>query len=164
EPQPASSQPDAAGRPRVRAWHLGLVSSGGAVIYFTMNSWIPPYNDALGHGDATALALTVLNAAQLPVSVALTFVAQRLAGGRWPCGAPGGLGSRALRGLPPPPLSGPPSGAGLLARRSVAVPVRGTPLPPLLAGPGAVARLTGAPRTINCGVAFVGPLLGGWLW
>ncbi|MFO7272213.1 MAG: MFS transporter [Sphaerobacter thermophilus] len=164
KPQPVAPQPDAAGRPRVRAWHLGLVSSGGAVIYFTMNSWIPPYNDALGHGDATALALTVLNAAQLPVSIALTFVAQRLAGERWPFITVGVVGISAIIGMTTTPLSWQPIWVGILGSSSVAVLVLGTALPPLLAGPGEVARLTGATLTINYGVAFVGPLFGGWLW
>ncbi|MBX5445899.1 CynX/NimT family MFS transporter [Sphaerobacter sp.] len=164
EPQLAVSSRSGAARPRVRAWHLGLVSSGGAVIYFTMNSWIPPYNEALGHGDVTALALTVLNGAQLPVSLALTLVAQRLAGERWPFITVGVVGIGAIIGLTSTPLSWQPIWVAVLGASSVAVLVLGTALPPLLAGPGEVARLTGATLTINYGVAFVGPLFGGWLW
>ncbi|HEX6122226.1 MAG TPA: MFS transporter, partial [Ktedonobacterales bacterium] len=71
-------------RGRVSAWHLGLLLGAGSLVYFGMNAWIPDYNLALGEASATPLALGVLNAAQLPISLAMTFVAQRLAGRRWP--------------------------------------------------------------------------------
>ncbi|MDI3341793.1 MAG: MFS transporter [Sphaerobacter sp.] len=163
-PSASASPRPAPARPRVRAWHLGLISSGGGLIYFTMNSWIPSYNAALGHADATALALTLLNAAQIPVSLALTVVAQRLVGRRWPFIAAGAICLGTLIGWATTPVTWQPLWVMVFGGASVAVLVLGTALPPLLARPGEVARLTGATLTVSYGVAFAGPFVGGWLW
>lgn len=151
-------------RRRARFWHLGLVSAAGGLIYFTMNTWIPPYNVAIGETDQTAVSLTALNIAQLPVVFGLTFVAQRIVGQRWPFVVTGISGFIVLFGLWASPPSWQPFWAGLSGATSVVVLLLGTALPPLLAGPHQVARLTGLTLTVNYGVAFVGPLAGGWLW
>ncbi len=69
---------------RVNALHLGILLGGGSLIYFNMNSWIAVYNTATHHAGITSLALGVLNVAQLPVSLGVTFFAQWLAGRRSP--------------------------------------------------------------------------------
>src|SRR5207247_8935903 len=71
-------------RKRVNALHLGILVGGGSLVYFGMNAWIASYNQALHQSYVTPAALLSLNAAQLPVSIRVTFVAQHIAGRRWP--------------------------------------------------------------------------------
>ena len=54
--------------------------------------------------------------------------------------------------------------AALLGGSSALVFTLGIALPPLLARPGEVARLTGITISLTYVVAFVGPLIGGQLW
>lgn len=151
-------------RPRVSALHLGIVLGCGSLVYFGMNGWIANYNRALRLDEITPVALSTLNAAQLPVSFAVTLFAQRLAGRRWPFVAAGAVCVLALAGWVLTPHALEPLWAGLLGGASSCVFVLGLALPPLLAGPGEVARLTGLTLTLSYGVAFVGPLAGGGLW
>src|SRR5258708_34333047 len=71
-------------RPRVNAFHLGILIGGGSLIYFGMNGWIAPYNQAIHQSALTSLTLAILNAAQLPVSLGGKLFAPRLAGRRGP--------------------------------------------------------------------------------
>jgi CP family cyanate transporter-like MFS transporter len=149
---------------RVSAWHLGPLIGGASLIFFGMNTWIPPYNKALGAASVTPLALGVLNATQLPVGLALTTVAQRLAGRRWPFVVAGGVCLLAIGGMLATPATLQPLWVALLGGGSAFVFVLGIALPPLLASREEVARLTGATLTLSYGTAFVGPLVGGTLW
>jgi CP family cyanate transporter-like MFS transporter len=161
---PARALGDGREGPRVRAWHLGIVLGSGSLVYFAMNGWIAPYDQALHRTGATAAALAVLNAAQLPVSLGITPFAQRVAGRRWPFIVAGGVCLAAVAGWlwGPAPLE--PLWAALLGGGSAFVFVLGIALPPLLASRETVARLTGLTLTVSYGVAFLGPLVGGWLW
>ncbi len=63
----------------VSAWHLGIMIGANSLIYFNLNGWIAPYNQALHHAELTPLALAVLNAAQLPASGSAAAGGQALA-------------------------------------------------------------------------------------
>src|SRR5258708_9974692 len=136
----------------------------GSLIYFGMNSWVASYNLALHHADLTPAALTILNAAQFPSSIGVTFFAQRLVGRRWPFVAAGVICVIAIAGwvFTPAPLE--LFWAALLGGSSALVFTLGIALPPILAGPGEAARLTGITISLTYAVAFVGPLIGGQLW
>jgi CP family cyanate transporter-like MFS transporter len=149
---------------RVSALHLGILVGGGSLIYFGMNGWIAPYNQAIHHADLTPGALTILNVAQLPSSFAVTFFAQQLAGRRWPFIAAGAMSVVAIAGWVFTPASLELLWAALLGGSSALVFTLGIALPPLLAQPGEVARLTGITISLTYAVAFVGPLIGGQLW
>ena len=149
---------------RVRSWQLGVVLGSGSLIYFGMNGWVAPFNQALGRAGQTPVTLLVLNAAQLPVSLAMTAFAQRLAGRRWPFVTAGAICLLAMMGWLALPATLEPLWAALLGGSSAFVFVLGIALPALLAGRGEVARLTGITLTLSYGVAFLGPLCGGGLW
>ncbi len=151
-------------RIRVGALHLGIMLGAGSLIYFGMNGWIASYNQALHQAALTPVVLTVLNVAQLPSSLAVTLFAQRLAGRRWPFIAAGIVCTIAIVGwvFTPAPLE--LMWAALLGGSSALVFTLGIALPPLLAKPGEVARLTGITISLTYAVAFVGPLIGGQLW
>lgn len=163
ELEPASAA-KGAGKRRVSAVHLGILIGAGSLVFFGMNGWIASYNVALGRQGETALALLVLNAAQLPVSLAMTPFAQRLAGRRWPFVTAGCICGVAVAGWLLSPAALEPLWVALLGGSSAFVFVLGIALPPLLAGKSEVARLTGQTLMLSYGVAFVGPLLGGSLW
>lgn len=158
-PRPAEGPPR-----RVSALRLGLLLGAGSLVYFGMNAWIPPYNQAIGANDATPLALGVLNAVQLPVGIALIPFAQALAGRRWPFVAAGFLSLVSTLGWVIAPVAWQPLWAGCLGGSSAFVFVLGIALPALLADRASVARLTGATLTLSYGFAFLGPLLGGTFW
>ncbi len=158
----SSAQPTQ--RTRVSALHLGIMVGAGSLVYFGMNGWIAPYNQAIHHADITPLALVILNAAQLPVSLAVTVIAQQIAGRRSPFIVAGAICAVAISGWLFTPAALEPFWAALLGGSAALVFTLGIALPPLLAGPHEVARLSGIVLSLTYGVAFVGPLLGGALW
>jgi MFS transporter, CP family, cyanate transporter len=151
-------------RKRLNALHLGILVGGGSLIYFGMNAWIASYNQAMHQSYLTPVALLTLNAAQLPVSLAVTFVAQQLVGRRWPFIAAGIISAFAIVGWVFSPAMLQPLWAALLGGSGALVFTLGIALPPLLAKPQEVGRLTGITLSLTYGVAFVGPFIGGALW
>ncbi len=151
-------------RARVNALHLGILVGGGSLVYFGMNGWIASYNQATHHAEVTSLALLILNAAQLPVSLGVTLFAQQLAGRRSPFVAAGAICGIAIAGWVLTPAVLEPFWAALLGGSSALVFTLGIALPPLLARPQEVGRLTGITLSLIYGVAFVGPFVGGALW
>ncbi|GAC1302896.1 MAG: CynX/NimT family MFS transporter [Ktedonobacteraceae bacterium] len=149
---------------RVNALHLGILLGAGSLVYFGMNGWIAPYNQAIHHAELTPGALAILNVAQLLSSLGVTLFAQQLAGRRWPFVASGVVCAVAIACwvFTPAPLE--LFWAALLGGSSALVFTLGIALPPLLARPGEVARLTGITISLTYAVAFVGPLIGGQLW
>lgn len=158
------SVPTVPKKARVNALHLGILLGGGSLIYFNMNSWIAVYNQATHQAGMTSLALGVLNVAQLPVSLGVTFFAQWLAGRRSPFIIAGIICGIAITGWVFTPAALEPWWAALLGGSSALVFTLGIALPPLLASQNEVARLTGITLSLNYCVAFIGPLLGGQLW
>ncbi|HEY6286619.1 MAG TPA: MFS transporter [Ktedonobacteraceae bacterium] len=151
-------------RKRVNALHLGILVGGGSLIYFGMNAWIASYNQALHQSYLTPVSLLSLNAAQLPVSLGITLVAQRIAGRRWPFIAAGIISGFAIVGWISTPAMLQPLWAALLGGSGALVFTLGIALPPLLASPHEVGRITGITLSLTYGVAFVGPFIGGVLW
>ena len=162
-PQPSSASASSAKTP-VRTIHLGLLLGAGSLIYFGMNSWIAAYNQAIHRESFTPLALTVLNALQLPASLGVTFFAYRLTGKRWPFVLAGFVCLAAILGWIFGPADLEYLCAALLGASSALVFTLGLALPALLAGPTRVARLAGATLSISYSTAFIGPFIGGGLW
>jgi MFS transporter, CP family, cyanate transporter len=151
-------------RKRVNALHLGILVGGGSLIYFGMNAWIASYNQALHQSYVTPASLLSLNAAQLPVSIGVTFFAQHIAGRRWPFIVAGIISALAIAGWILTPVELQPLWAALLGGSGALVFTLGIALPPLLALPHEVGRLTGITLSLTYGVAFIGPFIGGALW
>jgi CP family cyanate transporter-like MFS transporter len=149
---------------RVSALHMGIILGCGSLIYFGMNSWIAAYNLAIHHPGYTPLTLTLLNLCQLPASLAITFFAQQIAGRRWPFILAGFVCIFSLAGWIFTPVALEPLWATLMGAGSAVVFTLGLSLPPLLAEPGKVAKLTGLTLSISYTTAFIGPFVGGGLW
>lgn len=148
----------------VNTFHLGFLLGGGSLIYFAMNSWIASYNQAIHHANLTPLALTILNAAQIPSSLLVTFFAQRMTGRRWPFVLAGFVCIAATLGWTFTPASLEYLWAALMGASSALVFTLALALPALLAAPDKIARLTGATLSIGYSTAFIGPFIGGGLW
>lgn len=144
--------------------HIGLVVGTGSLIYFGMNNWIASYNQALHQEALTPLALAVLNAAQLPISLLVTFFAQRLAGRRMPFVLSGIVSTIAVIGWVFAPASLQLLWVILLGGCAGINFTLGIILPSLYGRPEQIARLTGMVLTIGYSLAFAGSFVGGWLW
>ncbi len=160
----ASSPSAGSEKTPIKTLHFGFLLGAGSLIYFGMNSWIAAYNQAIHHADLTPLALTILNAAQIPASLGVTFFAQRLTGRRWPFVSAGLICAVSIVGWVFAPAELEYLWAALLGASSALVFTLGLALPPLLAAPGKVARLTGTTLSLGYSTAFVGPFIGGGLW
>ena len=94
----------------------------------------------------------------------MTFVAQHIAGRRWPFIIAGIISAIAIVGWIFTPAELQPLWAALLGGSGALVFTLCIALPPLLASPQEVGRLTGITLSLTYGVAFVGPFIGGALW
>ncbi|HEU0026988.1 MAG TPA: MFS transporter [Ktedonobacterales bacterium] len=162
----AGAESDAAGpaRPYVGPWVIGGVMGAGSLIYFGMNGWIGPYNQAIGAAAMTPIALFAINFAQLPVTIGITPIANRLAGRRWPFVVGGVVSLIAVSGWLLTPAALQPLWGALIGGAAAGVFALSIALPALYGHEGKVARLTGSSLTISYTTAFVGPFIGGALW
>jgi CP family cyanate transporter-like MFS transporter len=144
-------------------WRLGLILGCASAGYFGANAFIPDYLKVTHHAGFIPAALTIINLAQLPVSVAVALKPRLFVGWRWPVVA-AGLGTLLAT------LGFQMGGAwvvvwaGLLGMSVATVLVLTLALPPLLAEEHDVHRLTAAIFTISYVCPFVGSLAGGALW
>jgi len=65
-------------------WRLGLIQGGSSLVYFACNAFVPDFLHASGRPALVNATLTALNAGQLPASLVILILAQRLAGRRGP--------------------------------------------------------------------------------
>lgn len=149
---------------RGRTWQIGLIMGCSSITYFGSNAFIPDFLRATHHPELITAALTSLNLAQLPTSLAVAAAPNLLIGRRWPLVAAGAaifVGATVF-----PHLSGAALVAcvGLLGLSSGLVLVVNLALPPLLTAPGDVHRLSAAMFTISYACAAIGPLIGGTVW
>ena len=139
---------------------LGTVNAS----YFTTNAFLPDYLNSRGLGDWISAALTGLNAGQLPASALLLMFAGRLQMKIWPYVVCGLFCTLAVGGVvfgsgPVVVLSTTLTGffaAGIL--------VLTLALPPLLAPPDDVHRVTAAMFTISYSCAVIVPVISGLAW
>jgi MFS transporter, CP family, cyanate transporter len=149
---------------QAETWRLGFLLGGVAAAYFGANTFIPDFLHAIGRSHLTGACLTVLNASQLPASLAAGLVASGGVVRRGPFFATGAgilasLGIFLLQrdwGLI--------LGAGTLGICSGFALVLCLALPPNLSPRGEVHRLSAGMFAIGYVYSFVAPLLGGAAW
>jgi CP family cyanate transporter-like MFS transporter len=148
----------------VLIWRLGFMLGTINAIYFSTNAFIPDFLRAHGLAEWISPALTGLNAVQLPASFILLAFASRLELKVWPivaCGLLCVLATAAIVFGSGPVVV---AGAGVLGFSSAAVLVLVLALPPLLAHPDDVHRVTAAMFTISYSCAVIVPIISGALW
>ncbi len=145
-------------------WRLGFMLGAVNAIYFGTNSFLPDYLNHHGQGAWISAALTGLNAGQLPASALLLVFASRLELKAWPYVASGLLTTLAVAGIVFG--SGPivVACATLIGFAAAGILVLALALPPLLAPPDDVHRVTAAMFTISYSLAVVVPVVSGALW
>src|SRR5439155_22894156 len=147
-----------------KTWEIGLLQGGCGTIYFGANTFIPDYLHANGQGELVGMCLTALNAGQLPASLIILLFARNLAGRKGPLIAVSLLTFLGLAGM----FTAVPSvlalGAAIIGFAAAFVLILTLALPPLLAGPDDVHRLSAGMFTIGYTESFFLPLLGGVAW
>ncbi len=145
-------------------WRLGFMLGTINAIYFATNAFIPDYLRSIGEDGWTSTALTGLNIGQLPASALLLAMAGRLERKVWPYIVCGALSIGATLGL----VFG--HGVWLVAAATLqgfsaaSILILVLALPPLLAPPHDVHRVTAAMFTISYTWAVVIPIISGALW
>jgi MFS transporter, CP family, cyanate transporter len=145
-------------------WRLGIALGSVNAMYFSANAFLPDYLHHIGRGDLVSAALTALNVGQIPASLLLLVVAGRLERAIWPhvvCGV-GSLA--AIVGIAMLPGAGIVICAGVLGFFAAAVLILMLALPPLLAPPDDVHRVSAAMFTISYSFAVITPVFSGLIW
>lgn len=147
-----------------RVWQLGLVQGGGSALYFATNAFLPDYLHAIGRPELVNACLTALNGGQLPASAVLLLLAHRLAGRKSPFILSALFGLLSLGGLlvPLPWLM--VASAAVIGFAAAFILILTLALPPLLAPPDDVHRLSAGVLTISYALAFFVPFIGGAVW
>jgi CP family cyanate transporter-like MFS transporter len=142
---------------------IGIVMGMASATYFGANAYIPDFLEQTGRHGLISPALFVLNAAQLLTAPVVAL---------WPrilSGRVGFLGSAALMaiaelGLVFAPGTGVVAAAFVLGFSTALGFIVVLSLPPRVAPPGDVARMSAAIFTLQYAAGFVLPLIAGALW
>ena len=145
-------------------WRLGIMLGTVNAMYFASNAFLPDYLASHGQRDWISLALTGLNIGQLPASFLLLAFAPRLELKAWPFVACGVLCALATGGIVFG--SGPivVTATTLMGFTAAGILVLALALPPLLAAPDDVHRVTAAMFTISYSCAVIVPVISGAMW
>jgi CP family cyanate transporter-like MFS transporter len=145
-------------------WRLGIMLGTVNANYFATNAFLPDYLRSNGQGEWISAALTGLNVGQLPASFLLLAVAGRLERKAWPYVICGLLCVFATTCI----VFG--SGVWIVAAATLqgfaaaAILILVLALPPLLAPPDDVHRVTAAMFTISYSCAVIVPVISGMAW
>jgi CP family cyanate transporter-like MFS transporter len=145
-------------------WRLGFMLGTVNAMYFSINAFIPDYLTSTGQSGRISASLTGLNAGQLPASALLLAFASRLELKAWPYVVSGLICVTAVAGVV--------FGSGVLVVASAtligfaasAILILVLALPPLLAPPDDVHRVTAAMFTISYTCAVAVPVISGMVW
>ena len=145
-------------------WRLGIMLGTVNAMYFATNAFLPDYLNANGQGTWISAALTGLNGGQLPASFLLLMFASRLELRAWPYVASGLLSICGVAGLVFGSGIVVVAAATLIGFAAAGILVLVLALPPLLAQPDDVHRVTAAMFTISYSCAVIVPVLSGLAW
>jgi MFS transporter, CP family, cyanate transporter len=146
-----------------QAVRIGIVMGMASAAYFGANAYIPDFLDQTGRHNLISPTLALLNGSQLLTAPVVAL---------WPrllTGRAGFIGSAAIMataqlGLVLTPGSGVLLWAFVLGFSTALAFVVVLSLPPRIAPPGDVARMSAAIFTLQYATAFVIPLVAGALW
>ena len=145
-------------------WRLGLLAGYASSLYFATNAFLPDYLAARGRPDLLNAALSALNWVQMPASLLMLLFADRLTLRRWPFIALGTTSLLSLVGLLSMSDAWLVAWAGIIGFCNAFLLILTLALPPLLARPEDVHRLSAAMLLIGYLCAFVVPIIGGVAW
>lgn len=145
-------------------WRIGVVLGCVNATYFSMNGFLPDYLTHTNQSGLINAALTALNAGQLPASFLLLASADRMVRTAWSylgCGLVCLLSVVAIVTLGGNWVV---VGSAIWGCAGAAILVLVLALPPLIAPPDDVHRMTAGIFTISYSCAVIVPIIGGRLW
>jgi CP family cyanate transporter-like MFS transporter len=145
-------------------WRLGLMLGSVNSMYFANNAFLPDYLHTLGREDLITAALTALNLGQLPASLLLLAVADRLQRRAWPYVAAAAICLIGFAGIFTGNGVWIVTGCSLLGFAAAGILVLMLALPPMLSAPEDVPRTTAAMFTISYSCAVIVPIISGFAW
>lgn len=145
-------------------WRLGAILGSVNSVYFCTNAFLPGYLDSVERSDLISAALTAFNFGQLPASLLLLLVADRVERRVWPYVLLGLLALASLGGVAVTASAWTVAWAGLLGFACGAALALGLALSPLLSAPPDVPRVSAAMFTVSYGLAMTVSVLSGAIW
>jgi CP family cyanate transporter-like MFS transporter len=145
-------------------WRLGLLLGCVNTDYFATNAFLPDYLYAAGRSDLVGFALTALNMSQLPASLLMLPLADRVALRRWPYVTVGLLNLASIVGMMTMPGFWIVFWAGLLGFANAVGLILLLAVPPHLSRPDDVHRMAAAMFTISYPCAVAISVIGGLAW
>jgi CP family cyanate transporter-like MFS transporter len=146
-------------------WQLGLILGSTASTYFCVNGFLPALLGGRHHPELISPALTALNLGQIPTSLLLLVVADRLQGRRWPYALCGPLMIVCVVGISCSSGVGTIVWSTLLGATCGGALALGLALAPLLCRrPDEVARTSASAFAISYSFAMLISLLAGAAW
>jgi MFS transporter, CP family, cyanate transporter len=145
-------------------WQLGLIFGSITSTYFNANAFVPGYLASIDRADLIPGVLTALNAGQLPVSFLLLFVAGRLERRAWPLLLSGALSLASLVAMVSTGSGWTIVWAAVLGGVLAAALTFAMTLPPLLAPPADVARMTAGMLALGYTMAVIVSVVSGAFW
>ncbi len=145
-------------------WRLGLTFGAVNVMYFGGNTFLPDYLASSGRPDLISSALTAINFGQIPASLLLLGLAERIERRVWPYI---GFGIVALAGVATVATTASVwtvVGAGAIGFSCAGVLVLALALPPLLCAPSDIARTSAATFTVSYTLGMVVAVISGAAW
>lgn len=145
-------------------WQLGLLVGAASCIFFATQAFLPDYLTGSGRADLVAAALAALTLSQVATTVLLLFLAQRLALKRYPFLIAGSCAVIGFIGLLLTPGAWVVLWCSMLGFCCAFTFTLAMAIPPSIAAPEDVPRLSAAVFTISYLAAFVVPMVGGASW
>ena len=145
-------------------WRLGLIFGSITSTYFNANAFVPGYLASIERSDLISAVLTALNAGQLPASIPLLFMAGLLERRASPLIVTGALSLACLIAMAVTGGGWTIAWAGLLGALLAVALTFAMTLPPLLAEPDDVARMTAGMLAIGYTMAVAISVIGGAAW
>jgi len=145
-------------------WDIGILLGCSSALYFGANAFVPDFLHAAGADDDIGPCLTVLNVSQLIAFIPMFFGSASVVGRRLPLVVSGVVGLVAVAGIVSglPVLVFPAAAAiGFCTAFLLALTLA---LPPLLAKPEDVPRLSAGIFALAYLLAVVLPIVGGAIW
>lgn len=145
-------------------WSVGWLAGYASSLYYAVNAFLPDLLAARGEAPLLNAALSALNWVQIPASLLLLAVGDRLALKRWPFLLMMTMSLASLGALVAMPGTWHVVWSGVLGFCNAFLLVLTLAMPPLLAKPGDVHRMSAAMLLVSYLCAFVVPILGGLAW
>jgi CP family cyanate transporter-like MFS transporter len=147
-----------------KLWQIGLLQGGAGTMYFGANAFVPDYLSTIGRSDLVGICLTFLNGGQLPASILLVLFAHRLSGRRAPLIVIALTAFVGLACVLTPLGATLILGSGIVGFAAAFLLISALALPPMMARPDDVHRLSAGMFAIGYTSSFVVPLIGGKAW